>query len=101
MSPDTAVAAVTLLASGLKSSQPPPGDTTVPAATVKRETDNSPTDLGELGQKFLISHEIPTTECTDRILFTSDENIFNVFYSEQKKLLNTNLCKAGAGCFHL
>ncbi|KAL0158547.1 hypothetical protein M9458_046623, partial [Cirrhinus mrigala] len=46
VSPDTAVAAVTLLASGLKSSQPPPGDTTVPAATVKRETDNSPTDLG-------------------------------------------------------
>lgn len=54
MSPDTAVAAVSLLTSGLKSSQPPPGDTTVPvpAATVKRETENSPTDsLGKLKQK--------------------------------------------------
>lgn len=49
MSPDTAVAAVTSLASGLKSSQPPPGDATVHAATVKREKDNSPTDiLGKL-----------------------------------------------------
>ncbi|XP_016097356.1 RBBP8 N-terminal-like protein [Sinocyclocheilus grahami] len=47
VSPDTAVAAVTLLASGLKSSQPPPGDTTVPAATVKHETDNRPTDILE------------------------------------------------------
>ncbi|XP_058619895.1 RBBP8 N-terminal-like protein [Onychostoma macrolepis] len=44
VSPDTAVAAVTLLASGLKSSQPPPGDATVPAATVKREVLNSPPD---------------------------------------------------------
>uniref|UniRef100_A0A8C1KR89 Retinoblastoma binding protein 8-like n=1 Tax=Cyprinus carpio TaxID=7962 RepID=A0A8C1KR89_CYPCA len=40
-SPDTAVAAVTLLASGLKSSQPPPGDTTVPAATVKHSPTHS------------------------------------------------------------
>uniref|UniRef100_A0A8C1SI12 Retinoblastoma binding protein 8-like n=1 Tax=Cyprinus carpio TaxID=7962 RepID=A0A8C1SI12_CYPCA len=47
MSPDTAVAAVTSLASGLKSSQPPPGDATVHAATVKREKDNSPTDILE------------------------------------------------------
>lgn len=44
MSPDTALAAVSLLTSGLKSSQPPPGDTTVPAATVKLETQNSPPD---------------------------------------------------------
>ncbi|XP_077070388.1 uncharacterized protein rbbp8l [Siphateles boraxobius] len=47
MSPDTAAAAVTLLTSGLKSSKPPPGDATVPAATVKRETVNSPTDSQE------------------------------------------------------
>ncbi|XP_016098792.1 RBBP8 N-terminal-like protein isoform X2 [Sinocyclocheilus grahami] len=45
MSPDTAVAALTLLASGLKSIQHPPGDTSVPTATVKREMDNSPTDI--------------------------------------------------------
>ncbi|XP_067303429.1 RBBP8 N-terminal-like protein [Pseudorasbora parva] len=44
MSPDTAAAAVTLLTSGLKSSQPPPGDATVPALSVKRETVNSPPD---------------------------------------------------------
>ncbi|XP_055045054.2 uncharacterized protein rbbp8l [Misgurnus anguillicaudatus] len=44
LSPDTAVAAVTLLTSGLKSSQSPAGDATVPAATVKREMENSPTD---------------------------------------------------------
>jgi len=44
MSPDTAAAAVTLLTSGLKSSKPPPGDATVPVATVKREMVNSPTD---------------------------------------------------------
>ncbi|XP_057176134.1 uncharacterized protein rbbp8l isoform X2 [Triplophysa rosa] len=44
MSPDTAVAAMSLLTSALKSSQPPPGDTTLPAATVKRETENSPTE---------------------------------------------------------
>lgn len=49
MSPDTAVAAVSQLTSGLKSSQPPPGDTTLPAAPVKREPENSPTDsLGKL-----------------------------------------------------
>lgn len=47
MSPDTAAAAVTLLSSGLKSSKPPPGDATVPAATVKREKVNSPTDSQE------------------------------------------------------
>ncbi|XP_016417516.1 RBBP8 N-terminal-like protein isoform X1 [Sinocyclocheilus rhinocerous] len=45
VSPDTAVAALTLLASRLKSSQHPPGDATEPAATVKRETDNSPTNI--------------------------------------------------------
>lgn len=50
MSPDTAVAAVTSLASGLKSSQPPPGDTTVPAATVKHSPTHS---LGKLQQTFL------------------------------------------------
>lgn len=44
LSPDTAVAAVTLLTSGLKSSQSPAGDATVPSATVKREMENSPTD---------------------------------------------------------
>ncbi|XP_073679606.1 uncharacterized protein rbbp8l [Garra rufa] len=54
VSPDTAVAAVTLLASGLKSSQPPPGDATVPAATVKRETDNSPTDLEKAAEHKLM-----------------------------------------------
>lgn len=59
MSPDTAVAAVSLLTSGLKSSQPPPGDTTVPAATVKRETENSPTDsLGKLKPKSFFSENI-------------------------------------------
>ncbi|XDV45730.1 hypothetical protein PO909_013777 [Leuciscus waleckii] len=47
MSPDTAAAAVTLLTSGLKSSKPPPGDATVPGATVKQETLNSPTDSQE------------------------------------------------------
>ncbi|XP_026055291.1 RBBP8 N-terminal-like protein [Carassius auratus] len=41
VSPDTAVAAVTLLASGLKSSQTPPGDATVPAASVKHSPTHS------------------------------------------------------------
>ncbi|XP_051961185.1 uncharacterized protein LOC127628473 [Xyrauchen texanus] len=44
LSLETAVAAVTLMTSGLKSSQPPPGDATVPAATGKSETENSPND---------------------------------------------------------
>ncbi|XP_048033838.1 RBBP8 N-terminal-like protein [Megalobrama amblycephala] len=56
MSPDTAAAAVTLLTSGLKSSQPPPGDATVPAATVKRETDNSPTDSLEKASEHKLMH---------------------------------------------
>ncbi|XP_056098715.1 RBBP8 N-terminal-like protein [Rhinichthys klamathensis goyatoka] len=47
MSPDTAAAAVAHLTSGLKSSKPPPGDATVPVATVKREMVNSPTDSQE------------------------------------------------------
>ncbi|XP_051518593.1 DNA endonuclease RBBP8-like isoform X2 [Myxocyprinus asiaticus] len=43
LSPDKTVAAVTPMTSGLKSSQPPPGDATIHAETVKRETENSPT----------------------------------------------------------
>ncbi|XP_051947588.1 RBBP8 N-terminal-like protein isoform X2 [Xyrauchen texanus] len=43
LSPDNTVAAVTLMTSGLKSSQPPPGDATIHAETFKRETENSPT----------------------------------------------------------
>ncbi|KAL1249779.1 hypothetical protein QQF64_020784 [Cirrhinus molitorella] len=54
VSPDTAVAAVTLLSSGLKSSQPPPGDATVPAATFKRETDSCPTDLEKASEHKLM-----------------------------------------------
>ncbi|KAA0706929.1 hypothetical protein E1301_Tti002249 [Triplophysa tibetana] len=52
MSPDTALAAVSQLTSGLKSSQPPPGDTTLPAATVKHENENSPTDSLDKSSKL-------------------------------------------------
>ncbi|XP_056305140.1 RBBP8 N-terminal-like protein [Danio aesculapii] len=44
VSPDVKVSADPAVSSGLKSCQPPAGDATVPAATVKRESDSSPTD---------------------------------------------------------
>ncbi|XP_005174176.1 RBBP8 N-terminal-like protein [Danio rerio] len=44
VSPEVKVSPDPAVSSGLKSCQPPAGDATVPAATVKRESDSSPTD---------------------------------------------------------
>lgn len=44
VSPEVKVSPDPAMSSGLKSCQPPAGDAIVPAATVKRESDSSPTD---------------------------------------------------------